>query len=426
MSISTIAIIIAVITVILFASEKLPLSVVAILSMLAMAFTGCITFTEAFSGFSNTATLMIIGTGIIGEAFFTTGLSEKMGNAFLSMKNVNEKNFIILAVLMSFVLSTFLNALIVMALFMPIIDVIAAQSKGEFTRKNTYLPIGIAAVFGGNLSVVGSTSMLNASGMLEESYYGKAMSFFEPAKLGLPGVIICLAIFLIFGTKLQKKFFDFEDQTPNEPAAAIVSGTESTSVPAWKRWFVLAVMFLCIVGFVVGLNYGAVALLGGCAVIAAGCINMKQAIRGISWEAVLVVAGTLGFAKGVEYSGAGQKITDAMLAAFGPLGESPVAMCIAMLLIATILSNFMSNNATVGICVPIALSLAQTFGVDPVPFVLCCAIGANLSVATPICTATITMTTAAGYRFKDYARFGGLFNVLAFIATALVAYFIYF
>ena len=109
--------------------------------------------------------------------------------------------------LLSFVLSTFLNALIVMALFMPIIDVIAAQSKGEFTRKNTYLPIGIAAVFGGNLSVVGSTSMLNASAMLEESYYGKAMNFFEPAKLGLPCVIVCLLIFLIFGTKLQKKFF---------------------------------------------------------------------------------------------------------------------------------------------------------------------------------------------------------------------------
>lgn len=241
-----------------------------------------------------------------------------MGNAFLSMKKVNEKNFIILAVLLSFVLSTFLNALIVMVLFMPIIDVIAAQLKGEFTRKNTYLPIGIAAVFGGNLSVVGSTSMLNASAMLEESYYGKAMNFFEPAKLGLPGVIVCLLIFLIFGTKLQKKFFDFDDLTPNEPVAAMASGTKSINVPAWKRWFVLSVMFLCIVGFVVGLNYGAVALLGGCAVIAAGCINMKQAIRGISWEAVLVVAGTLGFAKGVEYSGAGQKITDAMLSAFGP------------------------------------------------------------------------------------------------------------
>ncbi len=207
MSTSTIAIIIAVITVILFASEKLPLSVVAILSMLAMAFTNCITFTEAFSGFSNTATLMIIGTGIIGEAFFTTGLSEKMGNAFLSMKKVNEKNFIILAVLLSFVLSTFLNALIVMALFMPIIDVIAAQSKGEFTRKNTYLPIGIAAVFGGNLSMVGSTSMLNASAMLEESYYGKAMNFFRACEAWSSRCNSVLAYFPYFRNKTPEEIF---------------------------------------------------------------------------------------------------------------------------------------------------------------------------------------------------------------------------
>lgn len=91
MSTSTIAIIIAVITVILFASEKLPLSVVAILSMLAMAFTNCITFTEAFSGFSNTATLMIIGTGIIGEAFFYNGTFRKNGQCLFEHEKGERK-----------------------------------------------------------------------------------------------------------------------------------------------------------------------------------------------------------------------------------------------------------------------------------------------------------------------------------------------
>ena len=65
-------------------------------------------------------------------------------------------------------------------------------------------------------------------------------------------------------------------------------------------------------------------------------------------------------------------------------------------------------------------------GVDATPFVMACAIGTNVSVATPVCVGPITVTTVAGYRFKDYIRVGGIFNILATIVTGISLWAVYY
>ena len=72
MSTSTIALIILVVTIILFASGKVPLSVTAVGAALAMGICGVIPFTSAFAGFASDVTMMVIGSMIIGEALFET------------------------------------------------------------------------------------------------------------------------------------------------------------------------------------------------------------------------------------------------------------------------------------------------------------------------------------------------------------------
>ena len=126
---STIALIITVITIILFISEKIPMAVVAVLSMVAMAMTGCITYTEAFAGFSSTAVLMMIGIGIMGQALIETGFSEKIGHAFLKINNMSEKKALVIVVGVSLLISVFLNGIIVIAVFMPIIDSLVIKTK---------------------------------------------------------------------------------------------------------------------------------------------------------------------------------------------------------------------------------------------------------------------------------------------------------
>lgn len=117
--------------------------------------------------------------------------------------------------------------------------------------------------------------------------------------------------------------------------------------PLWRMCVVAFVFVGTTIGYIIGLNYSAVALFGACVVIFTGCIDMKKAVDAVNWNTILVVAGTIGFAKGIEYSGAGEIIVEAMIKFFGGLAQSQFGMCAVLMLICTVLSNFTSNNATV-------------------------------------------------------------------------------
>lgn len=86
----------------------------------------------------------------------------------------------------------------------------------------------------------------------------------------------------------------------------------------------------------------------------------------------------------------------------------------------------MSNIGVVVLIVPICLNLAATMGANAMPFVMACAVGTNVSVATPVCVGPITVTTVAGYRFKDYIRVGGIYNILAAVVTGISLWAVYY
>lgn len=301
---STITIVIVIAVIFLYATEKLPLSLTTILAMIAMVFFKILTPAEAFSGFSSTATLLLVGITIIGEAFLTSGLVDKLGDLLMKIARVPLPLFTAIIFMVGSLLSAFLNGLAVVAIFMPILDALAYRTGGKLKKKYTLMPLAIGAVLGGNLSVVGSTSMINASNLLEESYYGKALSFFTPAAVAIPAVLAAFFFYLLIGEKLQEKCFDFEETSTEN---LVQEESHTLKSPAtWKAFFVILVMVLCVVGFVSGLDLAAVAFAGAAAVLISGCISTKQAYTGISWETVFVISGTIGFAKGVEVSGAGK------------------------------------------------------------------------------------------------------------------------
>lgn len=439
MSHSTIAILILLITIVLYALEKPPLAVTSILAAIAMAFTGCIPFASALKGFSNTAVVMLIGLSIVGEAFFTTGLTDRVGDFFLRRKQIKESTVVAIIFVAGALISALLNGLIVIAVFMSIIDTLATSTNNRISRKNCYLPTAIAAVFGGNLSAIGSTSMINASAQLGESYFGRPFHLCEPFLIGLPACAISLLILVVTGTRLQERFFDFKETCMAKAAKAEVpyefpevnpktfsDGCKSVSGCTPRMLLVIIALLLCLVAFAIGMDYGVVSMLAACILIATGCIDLDRAMQCVSWQTVFVVAGTLGISEGISASGAGLLIAETILDVLGFLADVPVAICIIFLFLATLISNFMSNNATVGILMPIALATCQSLGSDPVAFALAIAVGANLSVMTPICTSAIAITAVCGYRFKDYARFGGIFNILAFIGTAVMLMIVYF
>ena len=61
--------------------------------------------------------------------------------------------------------------------------------------------------------------------------------------------------------------------------------------------------------------------------------------------------------------------------------------------------------------------MAIDYQINPIPIAIACAVGANLAMATPVATTTITMVQVAGYRFKDYFRVGGFVGLISIITA---------
>lgn len=424
---STTCIIVLLIMLFLYASEKLPLCITALLGMLSMGIFGIISWSDVFSGMGNSVVLLMIGMSIIGESYFTTGLADKLGKAMVRLENkISEKLFNVVLYCVGAITSAFSNALVIVPVLFPLIDIISSKSGGKIRRKQAYLPAAIGTVFGSNITTIGSSSMMLAIGLLASSSYAYTISFFEPFAIGIPGILVGLIFYATFGWRMQDKCFDF----PDVPVEIIEEDTkkanESVCRKSWKSWFVAIVTVASVIAMASGFNIGAVAMLSATLVMLTKCVEPKHAFRNASWETVFVVVGSLGFASGFAASGAGEIVANAIISLFGSLGQSPYVMCVASLLMAMLLSEVMSNGAAVAITVPICLALAESLGTSGTPFVLAAAIGANLAIATPISVVQITMTGVAGYRFKDYFRVGGFINLFAFLATAIALKLVYF
>lgn len=420
------AVVILLAVIVLYATEKIPLVMTAILSMLAMFFTGILSFQDAFCGFSNNATMMVLGLSIMSLGLSETGVVDLLGKwltRVFTKNNFSERAFILLGCLITAGLCMFVGPVLIVAIFMSIIDSVASQPGARITRRNTTLPISMAATCGANMTNISSTTVILSSGLLAESSFGRGFTFFEPAAIGLPALLCILLFYSTFGYRYSAKVFNFDDSLKE---AAQMAGEEK--VYSKKKYMTAIVIMAVTIAFLIFSDFtlGAVTFAGAALMIMTGCISVDKAFKETNWPLVLLVAASIGFAKGIDVSGAGLLIANFLIKLGGPLASSGIGICIIGLVCASLLSNVMSNSSTALILIPIFSVMAEKVGVPLLPVAIACGCGAGLAMATPICTTNITQTTVVGYRFADYLKVGGILNLMYICACAATIYFLYF
>ncbi|MCL2565008.1 MAG: SLC13 family permease [Defluviitaleaceae bacterium] len=416
MEASTIALIIIGIALILYITEPIPIATTSILACLALAIFGVMPFNAAFAGFGNDMVFLMAGMLVVGSTLFETGVAQVLGKKIISAVGTNEKKFVIVLILVATIPAAFLSNTAAMAMMLPIASAAVAASNGKFLKKNTYMIIGIAAVTSGGLTTVGSTPQLIAQSALRDGGHD-TIGFFELSLAGGPVIILLLVYYLVIGHILQKKVFTFPEIADDQGVIQTDELPQSEPDPknTVKRYISAGVLLFCIVGFISGLwTVGTVAMVGAAICVVTGCISQKKVYQKMDWTTIIVIACSLGLSAGLEQSGAGMLVAQTMISFLGD-GVSPWLLCAALAFVAVILGNFMSSTATAALLVPIAISVAMTLGFDVKSVVMAVVIAANISYATPVSTPPMTMTLSAGYRFMDYVKVGGLFNLLAFL-----------
>lgn len=409
-----IALIITVLVIISFAVQVIPLPLTAILGALAMVVFGIIEPADAISAFGSDTVMMVAGVIIIGNAIFETGLAEKLGASILNLPIIGgkEKRLLLIVMIIITVLSSFVSNTAAVAMFLPLVASIAQSSNGKIKKKNCYMAMGIASVVGGFCTQSGSTPQMVAQEILLETDGLRGLTFFELTKIGILIAIVMFIYFLTVGYRLQERCFNF----PEVPNTSTTQQTVSQST--WKQVVSGLILVGCVIGFISGvLSFGIISLLSACACILTGCISQKRVFETMDWSTIIVLGGSIGFANGMEESGAVNLIGDALVNSFGQNGENVLLVFGMIILLTALLSNVMSNTATVAVLAPLGINVALKMGADPITFVIGIIIASNLAFATPIGTPPMTMVLIGGYRFSDYVKVGGLFNVIAVIVT---------
>ena len=161
------------------------------------------------------------------------------------------------------------------------------------------------------------------------------------------------------------------------------------------------------------------ALAAALAMVLAGCLNMRQAIRAFDYRIFLMIGASLAAAAALEATGGAEAIAGAAVAAVD--GTSSWVTLSVIFLVTSLLTNILSNNATAVLFTPIAMGIADRLNAPAIPFVVAVILAASCSFATPVGYQTNMLVMGPGhYRFRDYLVGGGPLVILMWLTFSLV------
>lgn len=158
-------------------------------------------------------------------------------------------------------------------------------------------------------------------------------------------------------------------------------------------------------------------LLGAVAMVALRCVAIEQAYRNIDVRIFVMIAGVIPLGIAMEQTGTADLFASGLLHV---VADWPALwVLLVMFSIAGLLTQILSDGATTVLLGPIAISLAQSLELSPIPFVVCTALGAVAAFLTPIGHHGNLLVLGPGqYRFNDFLRLGLPLTVLIAIVSA--------
>ena len=196
--------IIVVAAMVLFATEKLRVDLVALLIMTTLMLIGVfrpgfLSVQEAIAGFSNKATITIAAMFILTAGLVKTGSISMLSQRLIGLGGSSERRIFLVLMLSAGVASAFINNTAAVAVFIPIALSVSRQFKISPTR--LLLPLSFISIVGGTCTLIGTSTNILVSAMSADAGVG-AFKMFELTKLGLVFFVVGLIFLLVFAHRI--------------------------------------------------------------------------------------------------------------------------------------------------------------------------------------------------------------------------------
>ena len=415
MSSMALALLILLITILLFIWERIPIAVTAILASIIYGYAGIVKVDSIFSSYDNSTNILLAGMMVVGSSLFHTGITDLIGERMIKLTGKNERNIIFATLLVSCTISSVCSNIGVMVALAPLVTAMCISAGVGPSKALLGLLFGVQ--FGGFITLVGVGS--NAAAAASMAKLGLTpFGFFSITPFGIGVSIIGSLYFTFIASKFLPdtgyipEFAQTEKKPLNKSKALIACAT-------------MAVVLVVIAAGIKSIPMHVAAVVGACVIVGSGCMTIKDAFKAIDWNCLILVGALTVISEGVKNSGAGDAVAQLIIGILGD-NPSPFMITTVMFFAAAGLTQIMSNIPTILVFMPIGISIAKAIGVSPYPIAMIITLAGAASYATPFAAPQNMMTVGwTNYKFMDFVKVGVPMVLLTYLVViALIPIFL--
>ena len=204
----TLTLAIIAIAVILFATEKLRVDIIALLVLLTLVLTGLIEADQAFMGFASPAVITVWAVYIVSGALFKTGITDILGVWISRLAGNSEPRLIAIIMLTCGTMSAFMNNIGATAMLLP--AVVGISRKSGVRLSKLLIPLAFSSLLGGNMTQIGTPPNILATSILTERGL-QSFAFFDFTPTGVIVFLAGVAYMVLVGRFLLPSHTNVED-----------------------------------------------------------------------------------------------------------------------------------------------------------------------------------------------------------------------
>ena len=205
----------------------------------------------------------------------------------------------------------------------------------------------------------------------------------------------------------------------------VIEQKEPEAIRYDKAWIAIAIVLgvIIIAAFDI-LPILVSALIGVVLMIITRVLKPGELYSAVRWDVIFLLAGLIPLGTAMENSGATKWLADNLMVLGGNL--SGYWILLFFFVITSLLTEILSNNASVVLLIPIAAKVAESLNINPIAVMFAVTFAASNSFMTPIGYQTNTMVySPGGYKFWDFFRVGAPLNLIMAVATPLLIIWLY-
>ena len=399
---------------VMFIVGKVPYGVITMTCCALLAVTGVMSPTEAFSGLSNSTTLLIAGMLALATAFGKTSAVARVRSLLAKAKEKNGFIFLLSLYVIVIILSQLMGrtaCISIMILFVGSMD----DSEGMTASRLITAIFSVMAMWNLKFPIGLGATMASVANSFYEGIITDPALMLQPLDIIkvtiIPGLVILA--YALFAWKLIP-------ETGKVDTSNVKNVKDAAAISKKDEICITVVFFAVVVSFFFSSQLGGLMnvmpAIGVLVLLYTKSLSVKEAVSSMTTDMVWMVAGVLTVSSAIGSSGLGDVIGQ-MIENFLGGSHNSFLIILVFSIAATVITTFMSNTGTQALLTPIAASYCLVSGGDPRGIVLAVNIAAVFALAFPSGSGECALMFAVtGHNPIKLLRYTGPYLILAVLA----------